>query len=98
MWDLDTIDWDPDTTAAQIVPVGPTDRLSNIPGNPSTKTSDVPALSPPSQVRWIEAEESPDEARLGIEFVLLTEPDRRRIAGTLARAALALREQERKAA
>lgn len=51
-----------------------------------------------AQVRWLEVDEAHDEARLGIEFVLLTEPDRRRIAGTLARAALAARDQERKAA
>jgi len=51
-----------------------------------------------AQVRWLESDEARDEVRLGIEFVLLTEPDRRRIAGTLAQAALAAREQERKAA
>ena len=51
-----------------------------------------------AQVRWLECDEGRDEVRLGIEFVLLTEPDRRRIAGTLAQAALAAREQERKAA
>ena len=51
-----------------------------------------------AQVRWIECDEGRDEVRLGIEFVLLTEPDRRRIAGTLAQAALAARDQERKAA
>ena len=51
-----------------------------------------------AQVRWLECDEGGDEVRLGIEFVLLTEPDRRRIAGTLAAAALAAREQERKAA
>ncbi len=51
-----------------------------------------------AQVRWLDADEVRDEARIGIEFVLLTETDRRRLAGTLARAALAAREQERKAA
>ena len=51
-----------------------------------------------AQVRWLDVEEIRDDARMGIEFVLLTETDRRRIAGTLARAALALREQVRKAA
>jgi hypothetical protein len=56
------------------------------------------ALRVAAQVRWLEVDEQHDEARLGIEFVLLTEPDRRRIAGTLARAALAARDQERKAA
>jgi len=56
------------------------------------------ALRVAAQVRWIEEDEAGDEVRVGIEFVLLTEPDRRRIAGTLARAALAAREQERKAA
>jgi len=50
------------------------------------------------QARWLEVDEARDEVRLGIEFVLMTEPDRRRIAGTLAQAALAAREQERKAA
>jgi hypothetical protein len=45
-----------------------------------------------AQVRWLEVDEPGDVARLGIEFVLLTEPDRKRIAGTLARAALAARE------
>ncbi len=51
-----------------------------------------------AQVRWLEVDEVGNEVRLGIEFVLLTEPDRRRIAGTLAQAALAARDQERKAA
>jgi hypothetical protein len=51
-----------------------------------------------AQVRWLEVDEARNEVRLGIEFVLLTEPDRRRIAGTLAQAALAARDQERKAA
>lgn len=51
-----------------------------------------------AQVRWLEVDDVRDEVRLGIEFVLLTEPDRRRIAGTLAQAALAAREQERRAA
>lgn len=50
------------------------------------------------QVRWLEGDDAHGDVRLGIEFVLLTEPDRRRIAGTLAQAALAAREQERKAA
>jgi hypothetical protein len=45
-----------------------------------------------AQVRWLDADEPGDVTRLGIEFVLLTEPDRKRIAGTLARAALAARE------
>ncbi|HKQ59584.1 MAG TPA: PilZ domain-containing protein [Candidatus Eisenbacteria bacterium] len=45
-----------------------------------------------AQVRWLDVDEPGDVARLGIEFVLLTEPDRKRIAGTLARAALAARE------
>jgi PilZ domain-containing protein len=56
------------------------------------------ALRLAAQVRWLEVDQERDEVRLGIEFVLLTEPDRRRIAGTLAQAALAAREQERKAA
>ncbi|MGH7731031.1 MAG: PilZ domain-containing protein [Candidatus Eiseniibacteriota bacterium] len=56
------------------------------------------ALRLAAQVRWLEVDEAKDEVRLGIEFVLLTEPDRRRIAGTLAQAALAEREQGRKAA
>jgi PilZ domain-containing protein len=51
-----------------------------------------------AQVRWLEVDDIRNEVRLGIEFVLMTEPDRRRIAGTLAQAALAAREQERKAA
>lgn len=51
-----------------------------------------------AQVRWLEVDDVRNEVRLGIEFVLLTEPDRRRIAGTLAQAALAAREQERRAA
>lgn len=48
---------------------------------------DLPDGQPPlrvaGQVRWIEADD-PGEVRFGIEFVLLTEPDRRRIAGALA--------------
>jgi hypothetical protein len=56
------------------------------------------ALRLAAQVRWLEADASPGETRLGIEFVLLTEPDRRRIAGTLAKAALALHAAARKAA
>ena len=56
------------------------------------------ALRVAAQVRWLDEDGTSDEVRLGIEFVLLTEPDRRRIAGTLARAALSAREQERKAA
>lgn len=36
------------------------------------------------QVRWIEVDDAAGEVRFGIEFVLLTEPDRRRIAGALA--------------
>jgi hypothetical protein len=56
------------------------------------------ALRMAAQVRWLGEDQPGDEVRLGIEFVLLTEPDRRRIAGTLARAALAARDQERKAA
>ena len=36
------------------------------------------------QVRWLEVDEQGDEARIGIEFVLMSEPDRRRIAGTQA--------------
>ena len=51
-----------------------------------------------AQVRWLEGDEPSREARLGIEFVLLTEPDRRRIAGALARAALAAHAASRKAA
>jgi hypothetical protein len=51
-----------------------------------------------AQVRWLEADDASDETRIGIEFVLLTEPDRRRIAGTLARAALAAHEALRRAA
>jgi len=47
------------------------------------------ALRLAAQVRWLDSEAIPGETRLGIEFVLLTEPDRRRIAGTLAKAALA---------
>jgi hypothetical protein len=42
-----------------------------------------------AQVRWIEIDEPAGEARIGIEFVLLTELDRRLIAGTLARVSLA---------
>ena len=56
------------------------------------------ALRVAAQVRWLEVDEPGDVARLGVEFVLLTEPDRRRIAGTLARAALAAREAERRKA
>ena len=56
------------------------------------------ALRLAAQVRWLEADASPGETRVGIEFVLLTEPDRRRIAGTLAKAALALHAATRKAA
>jgi hypothetical protein len=56
------------------------------------------ALRLAAQVRWLEVDESRDETRLGIEFVLLTEPDRRRIAGTLAKAALAAHAAGRKAA
>ena len=51
-----------------------------------------------AQVRWLEVDEQAAEARIGIEFVLLTEPDRRRIAGALARAALAAYAAGRKAA
>jgi PilZ domain len=51
-----------------------------------------------AQVRWLEMDAAPGEARVGIEFVLLTEPDRKRIAGTLAKAALALHAASRKAA
>lgn len=51
-----------------------------------------------AQVRWVEVDATPGETRLGIEFVLLTEPDRRRIAGTLAKAALAAHAASRKAA
>jgi len=56
------------------------------------------ALRLAAQVRWLEPDASPGEVRLGIEFVLLTEPDRRLIAGTLAKAALALHAATRKAA
>jgi len=56
------------------------------------------ALRLAAQVRWIDMEGTPGETRLGIEFVLLTEPDRRRIAGTLAKAALAAHAASRKAA
>jgi hypothetical protein len=51
-----------------------------------------------AQVRWIEPAAAPDEIRMGIEFVLITEPDRRLIAGTLAKAALAQHAATRKAA
>jgi hypothetical protein len=37
-----------------------------------------------AQVRWLEVEEHDDDARVGLEFVMMTEPDRRRIAGALA--------------
>ena len=54
---------------------------------------DVPGPQGPlrvaAQVRWIEIDEAAGETRIGIEFVLLTEPDRRLIAGTLARVSLA---------
>lgn len=43
-----------------------------------------------AQVRWLE--EHGDEARVGIEFVMMTEPDRRRIAGALAGTPLATRD------
>jgi hypothetical protein len=56
------------------------------------------ALRLAAQVRWLDSESVPGETRLGIEFVLLTEPDRRRIAGTLAKAALAAHAAGRKAA
>lgn len=56
------------------------------------------ALRLAAQVRWLEVGTVPGETRMGIEFVLITEPDRRRIAGTLAKAALAARAHERKAA
>jgi len=56
------------------------------------------ALRLAAQVRWLEADATSGETRLGIEFVLLTEPDRRRIAGTLAKAALAALAGGRKAA
>jgi hypothetical protein len=56
------------------------------------------ALRLAAQVRWIVPEAAPGGFRMGIEFVLLTEPDRRRIAGTLARAALAAHAADRKAA
>jgi hypothetical protein len=53
---------------------------------------DVPEHGEPlrvaAQVRWIEIDDHADEARLGLEFVLMTEPDRRRIAGALAAAPL----------
>ena len=56
------------------------------------------ALRLAAQVRWLDPEAVAGETRLGIEFVLLTEPDRRRIAGTLAKAALAAHAASRKAA
>jgi hypothetical protein len=37
-----------------------------------------------AQVRWLEIDEDRTEARIGIEFVLMTEPDRRRIEAALA--------------
>jgi PilZ domain-containing protein len=49
---------------------------------------DLPGSAGPlrvaGQVRWLEVDDDGGEARIGIEFVLMTEPDRRRIAGTLA--------------
>ncbi len=49
---------------------------------------DLPGTGGPlrvaGQVRWLEVDDDGKEARIGIEFVLMTEPDRRRIAGTLA--------------
>ena len=49
---------------------------------------DLPGAAGPlrvaGQVRWLEVDDDGGEARIGIEFVLMTEPDRRRIAGTLA--------------
>ena len=56
------------------------------------------ALRLAAQVRWLDSESDAGETRLGIEFVLLTEPDRRRIAGTLAKAALAAHAAGHKAA
>jgi hypothetical protein len=41
------------------------------------------------EVRWLELDPRADEARLGLAFLLVTEPDRRRIAGALAGAPLA---------
>ena len=56
------------------------------------------AMRVAAQVHWLEMDEQTGEARLGIEFVLLTEPDRRRISGALARAALAAHAASQKAA
>lgn len=56
------------------------------------------AMRVAAQVHWLDVDEQAGEARLGIEFVLLTEPDRRRIAGALARAALAAHAASLKAA
>jgi hypothetical protein len=50
-----------------------------------------------AQVRWLEVDEQGDEARIGIEFVLMSEPDRRRIAGTLAEATPATQDATRQA-
>jgi hypothetical protein len=62
---------------------------------------DIPGSDGPlrmaGQVRWIEVEEHGNEAQIGIEFVLMTEPERRRIAGTLASASLTTRDATRPA-
>ncbi|TMQ73420.1 MAG: hypothetical protein E6K81_04710 [Candidatus Eisenbacteria bacterium] len=57
---------------------------------------DVPGPGGPlqvaGQVRRIEVDEARDEARIGIEFLLMTEPDRRRVSATIAGVALANRD------